>query len=343
MLVSDDYKMTTSAARIHMLHAACPLSTWLHRMADRTPEGSVRKHLRGMSRKVRQEEMRYAISRAVQYDVQSKLTWLIDSLLSTPRRAETQRRATPEADDGVEERQVQALRRHLRGGRVKSAALSELGPLVDACAPAGELMERMQALSTQMREDGTATARRDLEAASIEAQEMLAVGLAPLDEEQGHLAMAALTPLLCEVETTLGILAQMMGEVAAAHRHLAMAGLLASIIDDDAAEVSVLFLIGLLAMHQGDHAKASRLLRAAAVEASKVPAWELEGTLAAGIAAQPSDAVAVAEHLIARARNSSAAASRMRSSSWRNSLRRSSPLVCRSAPWRSTVKHSSAP
>lgn len=303
VLVSDDFKMTTSASRIHMPFTTCPPSTWLHRVADHTPDAKVRRNLRGVSRKARHEEMRYAISRAGQYDVQAKLTWLIDSLLTAPQhkaqRALSDAKAvTPVAAEDAEEALVLALRRHVRGDRVKGSTLRRLGGLVEACEPARVMVEHLQVLPKRIREDGAETAGAAFEREVIDAMEELAVGLAPLDADAGHTAMMALAPIICESETTLGILAQTSGEIVEAHRHLSRAGLMASIIDDDEAEVAALFPIGLLAMHSGDHAKASRILQAAAREATKVPAWQLEVTLAAGIAAQMNGEDAVAEHLI---------------------------------------------
>ena len=81
-LVSDDYKMTTTGEKVNLNFETCPPSTFLQRLAD-MGNNSQRSRLRSLSRRVRAAEMKYAISRAGQYDIQKKLTWMVDSLLST--------------------------------------------------------------------------------------------------------------------------------------------------------------------------------------------------------------------------------------------------------------------
>ena len=71
--------------------------------------------MKTLSRRVRSAEMRYAISRAAEYDVQSKLTWLVDSLL-------TNRPGLPSPSEDDERKDeagtmVRTLQRILRGRR----------------------------------------------------------------------------------------------------------------------------------------------------------------------------------------------------------------------------------
>ena len=70
-LVSDDFKMTTTGEKVNLNFETCPPSTFLQRLADSGNSGQ-RTRMRSLSRRVRAAEMRYAISRAGQYDVQSK-------------------------------------------------------------------------------------------------------------------------------------------------------------------------------------------------------------------------------------------------------------------------------
>ena len=67
-LVSDDFKMTTTGEKVNLNFETCPPSTFLQRLADSGNSGQ-RTRMRSLSRRVRAAEMRYAISRAGQYDV----------------------------------------------------------------------------------------------------------------------------------------------------------------------------------------------------------------------------------------------------------------------------------
>ena len=81
-LVSDDFKMTLTGSGSSFGFDTCPPSTFLQRLSNLGPENQ-RNCLRSLSRRVRAAEMRYAISRAGEYDIQEKLTWMVDSLLTS--------------------------------------------------------------------------------------------------------------------------------------------------------------------------------------------------------------------------------------------------------------------
>ena len=74
--------MTTTGDKVNLAFETCPPSTFIQRLADTGTKGQ-KTRLRSLSRRVRAAEMRYAISRSGQYDIQAKLTWMIDSLLSS--------------------------------------------------------------------------------------------------------------------------------------------------------------------------------------------------------------------------------------------------------------------
>ena len=76
--------------------------------------------------------MKYAISRRSEYDVQRKLTWMVDSLLSSSHDLGHD----DEQDaDRVERRQIADLTRVIRGYKVKPKRLEALGELKEiVCA-----------------------------------------------------------------------------------------------------------------------------------------------------------------------------------------------------------------
>ena len=61
----------------------CPPSTFFERLSTKA-KGKHASELRRLGRRIR-AEMQYAISRRNEYDVQAKITWMVDSLLSSPQ------------------------------------------------------------------------------------------------------------------------------------------------------------------------------------------------------------------------------------------------------------------
>ncbi len=251
--------------------------------------GESKKRLKSLSKRVRAEEMRYAISRRNEYDVQDKLTWLIDGIIDSGAGRVRTRAAplkTGEETGGGISAQAKDLRRHLLGEKVKQSKVTRLNTLPEACAQLAVVEDVLEGLGKKVKDGEPSELLENLQKVYLDAQEDLAIRLAPLTGEEGSIAMAALTPTLCRLEISMAIVARSAGQSVEAERLLASAGLRAALIDDDEAEVEALYPLGLLALHAGDMSKASRVLRAAAVEAEKVPERQLEVTLAASLASQ---------------------------------------------------------
>ncbi len=264
VLVSDDYKMTTTGQRVHLPFKTCPPSTFIQRLSELGPK-STRPRLRSLSRKVRSEEMRYAISRAGQYDVQSKLTWMIDSLL--------QSKVPPPIPESAPDDSslVTALRRHMAGERVKKSRLNALGSLTEICAPVQELL---------------ATPREELASALEVTMVNLGIGLAPVKEELGAIAHRAVAPILSRVEAALGLMAKEAGDHATARRNLVRSLHHATLVDDDEAEMNALFHLGLADLASDKFQRSAELFEAAAAEAARLKSSETRMVLAAAIARQ---------------------------------------------------------
>ena len=81
-LVSDDYKITTASREQGMPYAVVSPSVFLF-ILSRALKGEEREEARRLFRKVRHGEMEYALSRRDVYNVEEKLTWLMDNLLSS--------------------------------------------------------------------------------------------------------------------------------------------------------------------------------------------------------------------------------------------------------------------
>ena len=254
-LVSDDFKMTRTSNEAALGFKTIPPSTFVNDLADLANVES-RKKLNSLSRRVRAAEMKYAISRRTEYDIQSKLTWMIDSLLAD--RAPI----TIEVEDSTpsNKKLVKLLRKHLRGGELKPSQLEKLGKLATICAPISRL-------------DDFITSRNDYKTGTQLFSEVLqetGMGMAPLDSEQAEIAHRAMSPALIRMETALGFLAQIDGEIEDARMHLSRALLHATLIDDQGAEIQSLLKLGLLAMACGDSKEAANFFEVAENQAFSV-------------------------------------------------------------------------
>lgn len=258
-LVSDDYKMTTTGEKANLNFETCPPSTFLQRLADSGNKGQ-RSRLRSLSRRVRAAEMRYAISRAGQYDIQEKLTWMVDSLLSS-------RIVSVEESDDVtssdESKLISALVRSIRGEKVKKSMLNQLGTLPEICAPVLQLDEHL----SEMSSGGTSDDIKQTYDSSVdllsEILETTGFGLAPLGEEMAELAHRAMAGYLYRMESALGMLAKMSGNLRTSRLHLSRALSNATLVNDIGAEMRAMHQLGLLALAGNNWHRAAMLFETA--------------------------------------------------------------------------------
>ena len=105
-LVTDDFKMTTTSKKANLGFDTCPPSTFLQRLSESGPK-ACKSRFRSLSRRTRAAEMRYAISRVNEYDIQAKLTWMVDTLIEgKPNNARgncSRERLRAETDSRLEE------------------------------------------------------------------------------------------------------------------------------------------------------------------------------------------------------------------------------------------------
>ena len=254
-LVSDDFKMTTTGDKVNMTFETCPPSTFLQRLGDSGSKGQ-RTRLRSLSRRVRAAEMRYAISRAGQYDVQAKLTWMVDSLLASKLALSDD---TEDSSISDERKMVAALIRSIRGENVKKSTLKKLGTLPEICAPVSKLDEHLSSLSSDGSSNDIAQEYENTASALAEVLESTGFELAPLDEEMAELAHRAMAGYLYRIESALGVMAKMSGNLSLARLHLSRALHSATLIDDIGAEMRAMHQLGMLALATDDWKRAAVL------------------------------------------------------------------------------------
>jgi len=254
-LVSDDFKMTTTGDKVNMTFETCPPSTFLQRLANSGSKGQ-RTRLRSLSRRVRAAEMRYAISRAGQYDVQAKLTWMVDSLLASKLSP------SEDSDDSSisdERKMVAALIRSIRGEKVKKSTLKKLGTLPEICSSVSILDEHLSSLTSDGSSDDISQEYERTASILAEVLEITGFGLAPLDEEMAELAHRAMAGYVYRMESALGVMSKMSGNLGLARLHLSRALHSATLIDDVGAEMRAMHQLGMLSMATDDWKRAAVL------------------------------------------------------------------------------------
>ena len=299
VLVTDDFKMTTTGEKANLGYTTCPPSTFMQRLAELSSIKS-KSAFNSLSRRIRAAEMRYAISRVNEYDIQAKLTWMVDSLITTPQSTPQPTPAPKESEPAAEEVLSTALRRVLDGEQIKAKHKKALGQLPEICAPMVELDAHLARLSSQTYSNDVEGAYRMTMLAFSESLEAVGLGLAPLGEKDAELANTAIAGYTQRTETALGLMAKMAGDKGAARLHLSRALQAATLIDDEHAEMQGMHQLGLLATSSDDWARAARLFETADRQALSVGAERLRYLVMSGITRHLNHDFAEAkEHILA--------------------------------------------
>ena len=258
ILVTDDFKMTTTSQKANLGFATCPPSTFLQRLAEIGPNAS-KSRFRSLSRRTRAAEMRYAISRVNEYDIQAKLTWMVDTLIESKPK---QKVAEPQEEKSSDKKLIRALRKHLLGGVAKKSHLNALGDLPEICQPVSEFDEYLRDISESKSVVVEEKYREGISRMSS-VLESIGLGLAPLDEEMAEIAHRAIAGHVYQMETCLAVLANMNADPVVSRLHLSRALHSATLIDDRNAEMLATNQLGILALVRGKWERAAELFETA--------------------------------------------------------------------------------
>ena len=281
-LVSDDFKMTTTGDKVNMTFETCPPSTFLQRLANSGSKGQ-RTRLRSLSRRVRAAEMRYASSRAGQYDVQAKLTWMVDSLLASKLALSDD---SDDASISDERKMVAALIRSIRGENVKKSTLNKLGALPEICASVSALDEHLASLSSDGSSNDISQEYENTATILAEVLENTGFGLAPLDEEMAELAHRAMAGYVYRMESALGVMSKMSGNLGLARLHLSRALHSATLIDDVGAEMRAMHQLGMLSLATDNWKRAAVLFETSDRQCQTIGGNRITHLVLSGIARQ---------------------------------------------------------
>ena len=278
-LVTDDFKMTTTSQKVNLGFNTCPPSTFLQRLAETGPN-ACKSRFRSLSRRTRAAEMRYAISRVNEYDIQAKLTWMVDSLIENKPQVKT---AEPIQEKSSEQKLIRSLRKFLLGGKPKQSHMNALGDLPKICHPVSELDGYLDEISKSESVIVEEKYSEGIEKISS-ALERVGLGLAPLDEEMAEIAHRAMAGHLYRMESCLSMLAKMNGNLMNARLHLSRALHYATLIDDVDAEMLATNQLGLLALVRNKWDRAADLFETADRQAQATKNSRLTYVVCAGMA-----------------------------------------------------------
>ena len=306
-LVTDDFKMTTTGEKANLGFETCPPSTFVQRLASLSGAKS-KGRMKSLSRRVRAAEMRYAISRVHQYDIQAKLTWMVDSLIED--RPQVQKKATqPTSETNLKV----ALQRALAGENIKGKYTKRLGNLPEICRPILSLDDHISQLTSSKTSEELLEGYHETLLVLSDVLEAIGLDLAPLDESSAELAHSALGVYLYRCETALGLMAKMSGMRDTARLHLSRALQSATLIDDSFAEMHAVYQLGLLAMASGNWERSARLFESAVEQAQSISANQLPYLVCAGISRHLSgkgdrakEHIALANHYVNHDKDSAA-------------------------------------
>ena len=278
-LVTDDFKMTTTSQKVNLGFKTCPPSTFLQRLAETGPN-ACKSRFRSLSRRTRAAEMRYAISRVNEYDIQAKLTWMVDSLIDNKPQPKA---AEPVQEKSSEQKLIRSLRKFLLGGKPKQSHMNTLGDLPNICQPVSELDGYLDEISKSESVIVEEKYSEGIEKISS-VLERVGLGLAPLDEEMAEIAHRAMAGHLYRMESCLSMLAKMNGNLMDARLHLSRALHYATLVDDVDAEMLATNQLGLLALVRNKWDRAAQLFETADRQAQATKNSRLTYIVCAGMA-----------------------------------------------------------
>ena len=278
-LVTDDFKMTTTSQKVNLGFNTCPPSTFLQRLAETGPN-ACKSRFRSLSRRTRAAEMRYAISRVNEYDIQAKLTWMVDSLIDNKPQSKA---AEPVQEKSSEQKLIRSLRKFLLGGKPKQSHMNTLGDLPNICQPVSELDGYLDEISKSESVIVEEKYSEGIEKISS-VLERVGLGLAPLDEEMAEMAHRAMAGHLYRMESCLSMLAKMNGNLMDARLHLSRALHYATLVDDVDAEMLATNQLGLLALVRNKWDRAAQLFETADRQAQATKNSRLTYVVCAGMA-----------------------------------------------------------
>ena len=176
---------------------------------------------------------------------------------------------------------ISGLIRSLRSQPVKSI-LKKLGNLPEICAPVTKIDAHLQSLSAEKTSDD-ATSYQECVVLLSEIFEVTGIGLAPLGEDMAEIAHRAIAGPFYRMESAMGMLAKLSGDLASSRLHLTRALAHATLVDDQSAEMRAMHQLGLLALSAENWERAASLFETADRQSQMIEANRIANLVLSGV------------------------------------------------------------
>ncbi len=256
VLITDDFKMAKATEEHQLAAEVCPPSTFFERLSTKA-KGKHASELRRLGRRIRAAEMQYAISRRNEYDVQAKITWMVDSLLASASTKPV--KATAQSGGESKVNLLNELQRMLEGEDIKTSVRKKLTPLRASCETMMLLEEHVAQLKLKLSEESLDDIIIETQALIADCLENAGIDLAPLNRELVDVAHRFHSRILVRAEMALAIMKRMKGDAVGSHLHLSTALFQATHVDEDLIEARILARLAVLALSTNKFEKAIRL------------------------------------------------------------------------------------
>ena len=256
VLITDDFKMAKATEEHQLAAEVCPPSTFFERLSTKA-KGKHASELRRLGRRIRAAEMQYAISRRNEYDVQAKITWMVDSLLASASTKPV--KATAQSGGESKVNLLNELQRMLEGEDIKTSVRKKLTPLRASCETMMLLEEHVAQLKLKLSKESLDDIIIETQALIANCLENAGIDLAPLNRELVDVAHRFHSRILVRAEMALAIMKRMKGDAVGSHLHLSTALFQATHVDEDLIEARILARLAVLALSTNKFEKAIRL------------------------------------------------------------------------------------
>ena len=256
VLVTDDFKMAKATETHQLASEVCPPSTFFERLSTKA-KGKHASELRRLGRRIRAAEMQYAISRRNEYDVQAKITWMVDSLLASTSAKPAKTKV--QTNDASKIDLLHELHRLMNGEEIKTSIRKKLTPLRESCQTMMQLEQHVAQLKQKLSKESLDQIILETQTIIANCLENAGIDLAPLERELVDVAHRFHARILVRAEMALAIMKRMKGDAAGSHLHLSTALFQATHVDEDLIEARILARLAVLALSTNKHEKAIRL------------------------------------------------------------------------------------
>jgi tetratricopeptide (TPR) repeat protein len=256
LLVSDDFKIHTTQEQYNLAFKMLSPAAFFLELSNKVPDGPNRQTYRRLYRHVRRKEMEYMLSRRDTYNIEPKISWLVDNLLGAGSDARSTDQSRIVSVGGNEEVDLAPVYRYVDGEKVRGSKLAPFQRIlpfleflketkgadeeVRILVENGELKDALQVVHT-----ATARLRRNLQEASLK-----------VEENDGLKLRQVYAHYLAHYNFMQGFLSLSVGQILLAEECLDEAGFCALITRDNEDIVKASYIKALIYFSMDDYAEA---------------------------------------------------------------------------------------